>query len=65
MPDPGRSPDVSALTPAELERTRRDLAIAMALLRPGSPAAVPITAQMTAIDTELAHRTGPGPVVSR
>ena len=38
MPDPGRPPDVSTLTPAELQRTRRELAAALALARPGSPA---------------------------
>ncbi len=56
MPDPVRSHDVSALTPAELERARRDLAASLALARPGSPACVPITAQIGAIDTELARR---------
>jgi hypothetical protein len=36
-PGPGRSPEVSALTSAELERTRRELAASLALSRPGSP----------------------------
>ena len=65
MPEPGRPPDVSALTPGELQRTRRDLAISMALVGPGSPAAVPIAAHMSAIDTELAHRADPGQASSR
>jgi hypothetical protein len=53
---PGRPPDVSALTAAELERTRRELAASLALLRPGSPAQVPILAHLTAIDAEMAGR---------
>jgi hypothetical protein len=61
MPDPGRSYEVSALTTHELERTRRYLAASLALARPGSPACVPITAQISAIDTELAHRNRAGP----
>ena len=56
MPDPGRPPDVSTLTSGELERTRRDLAASLALARPGSPAAVPILASLSAIDAELAAR---------
>ncbi len=59
MTAPGRSPDVSELTSGELERTRRDLAASLALLRPGSPAQVPILAHMTAIDAELAGRAAP------
>ncbi len=57
MPDPGRPPDVSTLTPAELERTRRDLAVALALARPGSPARAPIGTHLAAIDAGLASRT--------
>jgi len=56
MPDPGRSHDVSALTPRELERARRELAASLALARPGSPVAAPILARLAAIDTELAAR---------
>jgi hypothetical protein len=56
MPDPGRPPDVSALTPAELERTRRELSASLALVRPGSAARVPILAHLRAIDDELARR---------
>lgn len=52
----GRLPAVSALTTGELERTRRDLTASLALSRPGSPARVPITTQLAAIDAELADR---------
>jgi hypothetical protein len=51
-----RDHDVTALTAAELERARRALAASLALARPGSPARVPILAQLNAIDTELARR---------
>jgi hypothetical protein len=51
-----RDHDVSELTAAELERTRRDLAVSLALSWPGSPARIPILAQMSAIDAELAGR---------
>jgi hypothetical protein len=53
-----RDHDVTALTGRELEQARRDLAASLALARPGSPARVPILAQMTAIDAELASRSG-------
>jgi hypothetical protein len=56
MPDPARSYDVSALTTAELQRARRELAASLALTRPGSPARIPITTQIAAIDAELAQR---------
>jgi hypothetical protein len=59
--DPGRAPDVSSLTPGELERTRRELAASLALLRPGSPARAPILAHINAIDHELAARATPQP----
>jgi hypothetical protein len=55
---PFRPRDVSGLTASELERTRRELAANLALVRPGSPARVPILAHISAIDTELARRTG-------
>ena len=58
-PAPGRPHDVSALTGAELERTRRELAASLALARPGSPARVPILAHLAAIDAELARSTRP------
>ena len=51
-----REHDVSALAARELERARRELAASLALIRPGSPARVPILATMNAIDTELARR---------
>lgn len=54
MPD--RAHDVSALTAADLERARRELAASLALVRPGSPARVPILAQIRAVETELASR---------
>jgi hypothetical protein len=58
VPDPGRPPDVSALTSGELERTRREVQAALALARSGSPIQVPILAHMAAIDAELATRVG-------
>ncbi len=51
---PRRRHDVTALTPAELERARRELAASLALTRPGSPARGPIQAHLAAIDAELA-----------
>ena len=57
VPDPSRSHDVSGLTAAELERTRRDLQASLALARPGSAACVPILAHLSAIDAELARRS--------
>ena len=60
MPGPGRMPDVTGLTPGELERTRRELAASLALARPDSPARVPILAHLAAIDAELAGRAGRG-----
>jgi len=56
-PDPSRSHDVSGLTTAELERTKRDLQASLALARPGAAASVPILAHLSAIDTELAGRS--------
>ena len=53
MPD--RKYDVSQLT-VELERTRRDLEVSLALITPGSPARAPILAHLKAIDAELAKR---------
>ena len=62
---PGRPPmrdhDVTALTGRELEQARRELAARLALARPGSPARMPILAQMKAIDAELADRSGARP----
>jgi hypothetical protein len=56
--EPGRVPDVSGLTPGELERTQRELQASLALARPGSPMRTPILAHLGAIDTELARRAG-------
>jgi hypothetical protein len=53
-----RDHDVTELTAPELDRSRRDLAVSLALVHPDSPARVPIVAQLSAIDTELAERTG-------
>lgn len=53
-----RDHDVTALTGRELEQARRELAASLAPARPGSPARVPILAQMKAIDAELAARAG-------
>ena len=51
-----REHDVTALILAGLERARRELAVSLALARPGSPVCVSIQAQLTAIDAELARR---------
>ena len=56
-PGPGRSHDVSGLTDAELERTRRELQASLALARPGSAASVPILAHLRAVNTKLAGRS--------
>ena len=56
-----RDHDVTGLTARQLERARRELQASLALVRPDSPARVPILAQMSAIDTELARRTGERP----
>lgn len=56
-----REHDVTGLTGRELEQVRRDLATSLALARADSPARVPILAQMTAIDAELAGRSGARP----
>ena len=58
---PGQPRDVSGLTAGELERTRRELAANLALVRPDSPARGPVLAHISAIDTELARRTGQQP----
>lgn len=61
VPDPSRSHDVSGLTDAELERTRRDLQASLALARPGSTARVPMLAHLSAVESELAGRSAGGP----
>ena len=61
MPDPARLPDVSTLTSLQLQHTRRELAAALTLARPGSPIRAPIQAHLAAIDAELAARAGQQP----
>lgn len=56
-----RDHDVTGLTARQLERARRELHASLALVRPDSPARVPILAQMSAIETELAGRAGERP----
>jgi hypothetical protein len=56
-----REHDVTTLALAELQRARRELAASLALARPGSPVCVPIQAQLTAIDAELARRVAMRP----
>lgn len=55
---PVRDHDVTALTAAELEHARRELAASLALARPESPVRGPILARLSAIDAELARRGG-------
>src|SRR5216684_41239 len=62
-PDPIRPHDVRDLTAGELERARRELRASLALVRPDSPARVPIQAHMSAIETELAERAAGGATV--
>jgi hypothetical protein len=57
VPDPSRSHDVSGLTDAELERTRRDLQASMTLARPGFTACGPMLAHLSAVESELAKRS--------
>ncbi len=52
-----RDHDVAGLTLNELEQTKRELRVSLALVRPDSPARVPILAHMSAIDAELAERS--------
>jgi hypothetical protein len=56
-----REHDVTALTAAELEAARRELAASLALARPGSPVCAPIQAHLAAIDAELAGRAAARP----
>jgi hypothetical protein len=61
VPEPGRCHDVTGLTDAELERTRRDLHASLALARPGSTACVPMLAHLSAVESELAERSAGRP----
>jgi len=56
-----REHEVTALTAAELEATRRELAASLALARLGSPVCAPIQAHLAAIDAELAGRAAARP----
>ena len=53
---PTRDHVVSHLSDGELGRVKRELAASLALARPDSPARVPIEAQLSAIDAEVAER---------
>lgn len=60
----GRLHDAHAYTVDELEQIKRGLAASLALLRPNSPARIPILGQMSAVDArlaELAADVGPAP----
>jgi hypothetical protein len=59
-----REHDVTALTAAELEAARRELAASLALTRPGSPVRAVIRGRMAAIDAELAGRAAARPGVT-
>lgn len=52
-----REYDVTMLTVGELERTRRELQANLGLVRPDSPARVPILMYLRAIDDELTGRS--------
>ncbi len=60
-----REHDVTALTAAELDAARHELAASMALARPDSPVREVIRARMAAIDAELAGRAAARPGVTR
>jgi hypothetical protein len=49
---------VRAMSGDELRDTRRDLAVSTSLMRSGSPMHGPATAYLSAVETELAERTG-------
>jgi hypothetical protein len=51
-----RNYEASNLTDRELDHIKRELAASLALSRPGSPVLVPIQAQLTVINTEIAER---------
>ena len=58
MPDHGRCPEVGGLRYGELERIGRELRASLALARADSPARGPILAHLSAIEAELAERSG-------
>jgi hypothetical protein len=51
-----RDHDVSTMTADQMEHARRELAASLALLRPGSPARMPIENQLRAIDATYNQR---------
>jgi hypothetical protein len=53
-----RPHDVSQMTTDELQRARRHLEVSLALSFPGSPVRGTIITHLTAIDSELARRSG-------
>ena len=56
-----RKQDVTALTAAELEAARRELAASLALAKPGSPVRAPIQTRIAAIDADWPGGQPPGP----
>jgi hypothetical protein len=56
-----RDPDVVQWTTAQLQNTRRELAMSLGLTPPASQAGVVIPNQLAAIDAELARRPKPVP----
>ena len=56
-----REHDLTALTTAELEAARRELAASLGLAQPGSRVHTPIRARVAAIDAELAGRAAAQP----
>ncbi len=56
MPDLIRPHDGGDLTAGELDPARRELQASLALVRPDSPARVPILAHLSAIEAELGPR---------
>lgn len=59
-----REYDVTAMSSAELEAARRELAASVALARPGSAVRAVIRARLAAIDAELAGRAAARPGVT-
>jgi hypothetical protein len=56
-----REHDVTALTAAELEAARRELAASLALARPGSPVCAPIQAHLALLTPNWPGGQPPGP----
>lgn len=51
-----RPHDVSGMSRQELARARRELRASLGLMRPGSPASVPVLARLAAVMTEMVSR---------